>query len=33
MESTRDPRRSLLTGAVSRRTALRGLGGVGSPRR
>ena len=29
MESTRDSRLSLLTGGVSRRTALRGLGGVG----
>ena len=29
MESSRDSQRSLLTGGVSRRTALRGLGGVG----
>src|SRR5829696_4934836 len=29
MESTRDSRLSLLTGGVSRRTALRGLGGAG----
>jgi hypothetical protein len=29
METTHDPRLTMLTGSVSRRTALHGLGGVG----